>query len=140
MTYTTLLKEKNLKSTPQRLSILEALYDQTHPTIDELYAKVREKFPDLSLATIYKNLALLKAGGAIMEIPTPNGQMRYDIYLKPHAHIVCKHCGQVEDAALVGLIDKCRKELVERSSHTIKRVEITAFVDHCSHCKPKLKA
>lgn len=54
--YTNLLKEYDLKVTPQRVAIVEELYKNGHMNIDDLYKKLLSKFPSVSLATIYKNI------------------------------------------------------------------------------------
>ena len=54
--YTNLLKEYDLKVTPQRVAIVEELFKNGHMNIDDLYKKLLSKFPSVSLATIYKNI------------------------------------------------------------------------------------
>ena len=56
MNYIALLKDNNLKVTPQRLTIVEELYVNGHMNIDQVYKSLQEKFPSISLATIYKNI------------------------------------------------------------------------------------
>ena len=60
MNYMELLKNRGLKATPQRLSVLKILDSHTHPTIDELYDEICAENPSVSLATVYKNLNMLK--------------------------------------------------------------------------------
>ena len=56
-----LLKEKGLKVTNQRLLVLEVLADHrdTHMTAEDIYDLVKEDYPEIGLATIYRTLQLL---------------------------------------------------------------------------------
>ena len=74
-----LLKSKELKATPQRLSVLKELEKKNHPTIEQLYEALREDNPSMSLATVYKNIATLKEKGVVIEVNVSDGKMRYDI-------------------------------------------------------------
>ena len=60
-----LLKNRGLKATPQRLSVLKILDSHTHPTIDELYEEICAENPSVSLATVYKNLNMLYSAARI---------------------------------------------------------------------------
>jgi len=135
MDYISLLKERHLKATPQRLSVLKVLCRNEHPTIDELYEAIKEDFPSISLATVYKNMSMLKDSGAIVEINTPSGKTRYDIYMKPHVHIVCKNCGAIEDAEFLDSICTYQQELQVQSHYNIQRLDVTATVDSCKCCR-----
>ena len=52
MNYTKLLKDYNLKVTPQRIAIVDELHKHGHMNIDSLYQVLLVKFPSISLATI----------------------------------------------------------------------------------------
>jgi hypothetical protein len=58
--YIKLLKDCNLKLTPQRLAIIEVLNTNGHMSVDDLYTILLEKFPSISLATIYKNVNAMR--------------------------------------------------------------------------------
>lgn len=68
-----------------------------HPNAEWVYARVRPKFPDISLGTVYRNLSLFKEEGNIVCVGNVNGQERYDANTRPHAHFICKSCGSVAD-------------------------------------------
>ena len=88
--FVNLLKTKELKATPQRLCVLKELEKKMHPTIDDLYEALRRENPSMSLATVYKNIGTLKEKGIVIEVNISDGKMRYDIYSKPHIHLLCK--------------------------------------------------
>ena len=55
------LRKKGLKITPQRLAIFKTLKDdKSHPCAEEIYLKVREDYPTISLATVYQTLDTLE--------------------------------------------------------------------------------
>ena len=53
-----LLKERGLKTTSQRMAILKVLLDQpdSHLTAEEIYDLVKKDWPDIGLATVYRNI------------------------------------------------------------------------------------
>lgn len=96
------LRADGYKLTPQRLAIIEALAaSQTHPTAYEIYDQVRQRFPMLSLATVYKTLDVLKELGEVVETGFGVGGARYEPDLRPHVNLVCRCCGRVVDVDAV---------------------------------------
>ncbi len=68
-----------------------------HPSAETIYARLKPEYPDLSLGTVYRNLALFLEEGEAVRVATVAGQDRYDGCTRPHAHFVCRRCGQVID-------------------------------------------
>jgi Fur family peroxide stress response transcriptional regulator len=101
------LKDRALRITPQRLAILRILaLSAGHPTVEQIYAKVRVDFPTTSLATVYKNIALLKQLGEALELGFTDGSNRYDGNRPyPHPHLVCLRCKEIIDPDLSSLAD-----------------------------------
>jgi len=95
--YTTLLKDYDLKVTPQRVAIVEELYVNGHMNIDDLYKKLLAKFPSISLATIYKNVNAMLEKVFLSEVKVPNAKSVYELVKEEHAHMVCSSCGHIED-------------------------------------------
>ena len=132
-----LLKTKELKATPQRISVLKELGKKTHPTIDDLYNALKKENPSMSLATVYKNLATLKEKGVVIEVNTAEGKMRYDIYSKPHIHLVCQQCGAIEDAEYDQSLFEYQAILENNQKVKIDRMDVIATVKECLACKKK---
>src|SRR6202046_3748426 len=101
------LKLAGLKMTPQRLAIVRLLAeDDTHPTAQDLFERLRPAFPSMSFATVYNTLdALARAGLAgIVRLPGKRGDAaRFDPNGSPHHHAVCDACGTVLDVAASSL-------------------------------------
>jgi Fur family transcriptional regulator, peroxide stress response regulator len=94
-----LASERGLKMTPQRRAIVEYLERAFHhPTADDVFVAVNERFPLTSRATVYNTLNLLKEASLVREI-SRDGVVRFDPNLDPHHHFVCRKCGKVEDLA-----------------------------------------
>lgn len=92
------LKLLGIRLTPQRLAIAEVVVNSAdHPTVREIFERVRDFFPYVTLATVYSTLGLLQQAGIVRELPFPK-QSRYDANLSPHANLVCLSCGAVVDA------------------------------------------
>lgn len=130
-----LLKSKELKATPQRISVLKELDKKTHPTIDDLYDSLKKENPSMSLATVYKNLAMLKEKGVVIEVNVADGKMRYDIYSKSHIHVVCSSCGAIEDSDYDQNLFDYQAALEEKQKIHIVRMDVIASVSHCRFCQ-----
>ncbi len=84
--------------TKQRKVILEELCkSDSHPTADELYQVVRQRMPNISLGTVYRNLDFLTEQGQIAKIEYSGAQMRFDALLEFHQHVRCVKCGAIGD-------------------------------------------
>ena len=87
-----------MRKTEQRTVILEELRKcRHHPGADEIYLRVKERLPRISLGTVYRNLELLSAQGTIQRLDSGTGQKRFDPVAEPHCHFRCTRCGKVED-------------------------------------------
>lgn len=92
------LHRAGLRATPQRLSIFTAaLAGNGHSTIEEIYKRARLLDPGINLATIYRNLNLLCELRQLVAADIGGGKWVYEPAAeKPHHHLVCRTCGQVE--------------------------------------------
>ena len=90
-------QEKGIKLTNQRIAIYEALAaTDSHPTADYLYQQVKDKYPMISLNTVYNTLEVLKEIGEISQINS-DVSARFDANMAPHHHLVCIRCRKMED-------------------------------------------
>ncbi len=130
--YANLLKEYDLKVTPQRVAIVEELYNNGHMNIDDLYKKLLSKFPSVSLATIYKNINAMVEKVFLSEVKIPNSKSVYELIKTEHAHLVCSSCGHIEDVIL-----DATSVLEEASKLSSFKIDTTSIVlsGLCPHCK-----
>jgi len=84
--------------TSQRRIVLEEIRKvHTHPTADEVYKLVRKRIPNVSVATVYRNLDFLAGNDLVIKLKTKDRKARYDGHPEPHLHLCCKKCGYVAD-------------------------------------------
>ncbi|RKX60063.1 MAG: transcriptional repressor [Thermodesulfobacteriota bacterium] len=124
-------KSLGLKLTPQRLAILEYLEgNKDHPSAEDIYNALKDRFPSMSFATVYNTLEVLMKKGLVKEINIDSSKRRFDPLVEPHHHFICKNCGKIIDI---------------RSSYDIsvpeelKNCEVVEyqiiFYGYCSECK-----
>lgn len=90
--------EETAKHFRKRDAILSCLRNSAaHPSAEALYRELKEAHSDISLATVYRNLALFREQGLIISLGTVGGIERFDGRLDPHVHFACTRCGCVAD-------------------------------------------
>ncbi len=127
-----LLREHHIKVTPQRLGIVEELMGKIHLSVDELYDRMRGKFPSISLATIYKNINAMMEKNFISEVKIPNLKSKYELTKAPHSHLQCSRCGGVEDIVLN--LEALIKEGEKSSGYKIEQ-ESLVLTGVCPKCR-----
>lgn len=118
----------------KRQSILECLENtKTHPNAEWIYNKLKKQYPDLSLATVYRNLIQLKNEGLICSLGEVNGKERFDATLTPHAHAVCIKCGKVIDLEDIPLPESDGKNIEKTTGFKImsSRFELSGLCQKC---------
>ena len=116
----------------QREAIINVLRStNTHPTAAWIYEQVREQIPNISLGTVYRNLAALSESGEILSINVGDGQEHYDGDNKAHVHLHCKTCGCIKDLSLNSdpLSDMAEKE------GFVTETSIYLLCGTCEKCK-----
>jgi len=99
--YVEILKQNQLKITPQRLAVMKYLDEnRTHPTADRIYTDLKEKNPSLSKTTVYNSLDTLQNHNIIQSITISPSELRYDFKKSMHHHFLCKRCGDIIDIEL----------------------------------------
>lgn len=93
-----LCRERGLPFTVQRRVILEAALGLgNHPTADQVHEAVAARHPDISRATVYRNLEQLAHLGILAKACHPGRGLRYDRRTDVHHHLVCLRCDDVVD-------------------------------------------
>ena len=90
-----------MKFSKQRESILNYLRNtREHPTAERIYSDLKPEIPNLSLATVYRNLGQLCEAGKVIRLATGDKTDRFDADISDHQHFVCTSCGTVSDLFL----------------------------------------
>ena len=120
------------RETRQRRVVYETIKNTySHPTADWIFDQVRSTLPKVSLGTVYRNLAVLKEEGLLLEIYGNDRRAHYDADTAPHAHFQCIECEQILDVHGVKKLDwRTLKDLVgcEVTGQTVE------FNGRCSAC------
>ena len=90
------LRERGMRWTPQRRSILEVLGEtHGHVTAGELVERCRAQNPDVTPSTVYRTLDTLEDLGLIIHSHGPDGREEYHVGPDTeHAHLQCDSCGR----------------------------------------------
>lgn len=132
------LRQRNFRITPQRIAVLKILaFSEEHPSVENIYEKVKEDFPTTSLATVYKTVTLLKELNEVLELGFPEGSNRYDGNKPyPHPHLICTKCKKIVDPDLASLKDMTQ-ELVSDTGFQIINHRLD-FFGICPDCQEKM--
>lgn len=136
-----------LRMTAPREAIYQALAEMPgHPSADEVFLKVRAGRPGIGLATVYRNLDLLRNGGHIRLVDVGDGKARYELNHAAggeghHHHLICRRCGRVmdyrgferEDLKLIG---KIQGHLAKKYGFVVSDHQLD-FWGECQKCAHK---
>lgn len=127
---------RNIRNTNQRSVILSnVLSRKDHPSADDIYLSIHEKYPTISRGTVYRNLKLLADQGKILHISVPNTADRFDSTLNKHYHFVCEVCKKVYDID-VPYMKSLDKQINNIDGFLIKDYDLV-FKGICPECRKK---
>ena len=128
------LRENGHKITPQRLAIVNILAKSIgHPSVEDIYDQIKADFPTMSLATVYRNIVLIKSLGEVLELGFPDGSNRYDGNKPyPHPHVICIKCKKIVDPDL-DTLENVTKEVAQETKFKIVNHRLD-FFGICSTC------
>ena len=127
--------EAATKQFRKRNAIMECLRStDLHPSAETVHEMLREEHPDISLATVYRNLALFKRQGLIQSLGTVNGVERFDANTMPHVHFICNGCDAVMDLPQVQVPQALGTEAEEATGCQVSSCQLT-FTGLCQSCQ-----
>ena len=131
------LKNGEHRITPQRLAIFKVLANSVgHPSAEDIHSALVEHYPTMSLATVYKTLALLKQEGEVLELQFSDLGNRYDGNKPyPHPHVICTGCGDIVDPSFLDL-DDITKKMTDDTGFKIVAHRLD-FYGICPECQEK---
>ena len=127
--------EATTKQFRKRNAILECLrITHSHPSAEMVHEMLRESHPDISLATVYRNLTYFKNQGLATSVATVRGVERFDANTEPHVHFICNGCDAVIDLEQIQ-VPKTLDSLVEETSGCrVSSCQLT-FCGMCGNCQ-----
>lgn len=108
-----------------------------HPSAEELYMNLKPNNPNLSLATVYRNLNQLAKTGEIKKIEGLSGQIHYDHNTEEHFHMICMKCDRIIDLQS-SMAESLKKELKSQEEFEVLTYDILVK-GICKKCKDKKK-
>lgn len=127
---------KGLRVTPQRMRVLEAIYQlSNHPTAESILSFIRETDPNVASGTVYKVLDTFVKQNIISRVKTDKDAMRYDGIIEKHHHLYCLECDHIEDFVSKKL-DETLKSFFEKNkidNFIIEDIKLNisgTFVEH----------
>lgn len=120
------LKEKGLKLTPQRRSILDVIVENkgNHLSTEEIYEIVKKRCPEIGLATVYRTMQMFDEADMVYKHNFNDGRSRYELNLNEdhqHHHLICTKCGRVVEV---------EEDLLEQLEHEIEKKYNFEVVNH----------
>lgn len=133
------LHAQSYKLTPQRAATVKVLLEreEDHLSAEEIYLLVKEKAPEIGLATVYRTLELLSELKIVDKINFGDGVSRYDLRKEGaehfHHHLVCIECGSVEEI-VEDLLEDVEKIIENDWGFQVKDHRLT-FHGLCKQCQ-----
>ncbi|NMM48629.1 Fur family transcriptional regulator [Marinigracilibium pacificum] len=93
-----MLKKADIRATRQRVEVLECLAEsEKHYTAEEIYEKLKNSIPSLSLGSVYHILDIFCEKGLAKRLSMTRGPKKFDIIDNPHHHLICDDSQEVLD-------------------------------------------
>ncbi|MDQ0339154.1 Fur family ferric uptake transcriptional regulator [Caldalkalibacillus uzonensis] len=121
------LHSHNYKLTPQREATVRVLleHEDDHLSAEDVYLLVKEKAPEIGLATVYRTLELLSDLKIIHKLNFGDGVARYEFREegaeRHHHHLICVQCGAV---------DEIMEDLLQNVEHKVEEDFQFKILDH----------
>ena len=123
-----------MKYSKQRELVHNLIQDShLHLTADDIYSTLKKDNPNLSLGTVYRNLAQLVEHKMIMKISTPDQPDYYDKNVDEHFHFFCTTCGSIEDLHMDELTDL--QTVIEKKTGVIVQSLGISLKGICKACQ-----
>jgi Fur family transcriptional regulator, peroxide stress response regulator len=133
------LHKAGLRVTPQRIAICELLTEShNHPTANDIYLALKEKYPSLSLATIYNTLDVLVGIGLVNALGSiGDDKVHFDANVSPHINLACIRCHKIVDATSA-FINQLNIEIISNSGFELFGSRIL-YYGHCPECQIEIQ-
>lgn len=93
-----ILLGRGIQPSAQRVAVAEYVLDtHEHPSADEVWARVKARFPMLSRATVYNTLHLFVEKGLLRELAITEGRVVFDPNVERHHHFIDERTGAIHD-------------------------------------------
>ncbi|MCL2670803.1 MAG: transcriptional repressor [Clostridiales bacterium] len=124
------------RETKQKEAVLQCVHAMGgHPSADDVYAAIVEQLPNISRATVYRNLQVLAAREVLRSVELPHQPTRYEPFTPIHYHFYCRACGCVLNILdeMPNFPEILDKELSKRTGLRVERHRLS-FGGLCTEC------
>ena len=122
------------KQFKKRNAILQCLRSSNdHPSAEMVHQMLQARYPDISLATVYRNLNLFKQQGLISSLANVHGTERFDPETTPHVHFVCDNCDRILDLEQITIPEELTQQ-VDSTGCRVSGCNLT-FTGICRECR-----
>jgi Fe2+ or Zn2+ uptake regulation protein len=92
------LKERGIQPSAQRVAVAQHVLDaRDHPSADDVFARVKKRFPMVSRATVYNTLNVLVEKGLLRALVLSEGKVLFDPKTDAHHHFIDEATGAIHD-------------------------------------------
>lgn len=126
--------EQKTKQYSKRDAILACLQGTSaHPSAESVHRMLQGQRSDISLATVYRNLALFKQQGLIQSLGTVDGVERFDWNTAPHVHFICRGCQAIIDLPDTAVPEQMKAAVQQSVGGQVEQCQLT-FTGICRNC------
>ena len=95
---TAILRKHGINPSAQRVAVAQyVLHTDEHPSADEVWTRVKRRFPHVSRATVYNTLNLFVETGLLRQFVLTEGRVVFDPKTEAHHHFVDDESGKIYD-------------------------------------------
>jgi len=134
-----ILKDNGYKMTPQRLATIESIIENEgkHMSTEEIYDEVKNTYPEIGLATVYRTMILLEELGILNRHNFDDGRNRYELSHSNedhhHHHLICMGCGKVMEVE-GDLLESLEETIQKKNQFKVVNHKVQ-FFGYCKDCQ-----
>ena len=131
-----ILKEENLKMTPQRVEVFRQVCDSNeHQESEEIFISLRKRDVSVSRATVYRTMDILYQHDLVQRMDIGDGKWRYEHWLdcNQHDHLICIRCGTIVEF-INTQIEEIQNDVAEKFDYELVR-HVHQLFGLCKQCR-----
>ena len=134
--FKSILKDENLKMTPQRVEVFRQVCDSNeHQESEEIFISLRKRDVNISRATVYRTMDILYQHDLVQRMDIGDGKGRYEHWLDchQHDHLICIRCGTIVEF-INTQIEEIQNDVAEKFDYELVR-HVHQLFGLCKQCR-----
>ena len=134
--FKSILKDENLKMTPQRVEVFRQVWDSNeHQESEEIFISLRKRDVNISRATVYRTMDILYQHDLVQRMDIGDGKWRYEHWLDchQHDHLICIRCGTIVEF-INTQIEEIQNDVAEKFDYELVR-HVHQLFGLCKQCR-----